>query len=152
MADKKLNALNVVNNAKYAYLEDANGNQVKMEMSTLASVVGGLNGNIGYKIQSSGLIKLQGNAGYSSLLFIRTQNATGVYVAAGNWSNLSVITKISSPLNDDHLSFYRGKNGSLYVKGTDEKGGLEARVVSMNGGEVPTVSYEDMSTLIKLSV
>lgn len=42
MADKKLNALSVVNNAKYAYLEDGNGNQVKMEMSTLASVVGGL--------------------------------------------------------------------------------------------------------------
>ena len=100
-------------------------------------------------ISSNKLIQLVDFEGYSTLLFIRSNAATGLYCANGNWGSLSTLTKLSGPLNNDHFKAYRGKNGKLYVKSVSEKN-LEITSIGSNRNFIFAESDIDVSTLIEL--
>ena len=100
-------------------------------------------------ISSNKLIQLVDYEGYSTLLFIRVDGATGLYCANGNWGSLSTLTKLSGPLNNDHFKAYRGENGKLYVKAVSGKN-LEATSIGSNRNFIFAESDIDVSTLIEL--
>ena len=100
-------------------------------------------------ISSNKLIQLTDYEGYSTLLFIRVDNATGLYCASGNWGNLSTLTKLSGPLNNSHFNAYRGVNGKLYVKAVSGKN-LEVTSIGSNRNFFFAESDIDVSTLIEL--
>ena len=58
---------------------------------------------IAQSITSTKLIKIESWNGYSTLVFIRTSGATGLYSIDGNWADSAKFTRLSGPLGKDHL-------------------------------------------------
>mgnify|MGYP005905622149 FL=1 len=62
---------------------------------------------IAQSIMSTKLIKIESWDGYSTLVFIRTSGATGLYSIDGNWADSAKFTRLSGPLGKDHFNAYR---------------------------------------------
>lgn len=78
------------------------------------------------------LIKIESWDGYSTLVFIRTSGATGLYSIDGNWADSAKFTRLSGPLGKDHFNAYREENGNIYVKTTRQSDPLTVTSVGSN--------------------
>ena len=87
---------------------------------------------IAQSITSTKLIKIESWNGYSTLVFIRTSGATGLYSIDGNWADSAKFTRLSGPLGKDHFNAYREGNGNIYVKTTTQSEPLTVTSVGSN--------------------
>ena len=87
---------------------------------------------IAQSITSTKLIKIESWDGYSTLVFIRTSGATGLYSIDGNWADSAKFTRLSGPLGKDHFNAYRERNGNIYVKTTTQSEPLTVTSVGSN--------------------
>lgn len=101
-------------------------------------------------ITSSKLIKIESWDGYSTLVFIRTSGATGLYSIDGNWSNSARFTRLSGPLDATHFKAYREDNGGIYVKVTNPQEALTVTSVGANHIFRFIESDKDVNSLIVL--
>ena len=105
---------------------------------------------IAQSITSTKLIKIESWDGYSTLVFIRTSGATGLYSIDGNWANNAKITRLSGPLGKDHFNAYREENGNIYVKTTTQSEPLTVTSVGSNHVFKLEESDKDVDSLIVL--
>ena len=105
---------------------------------------------IAQSITSTKLIKIESWDGYSTLVFIRTSGATGLYSIDGNWANNAKITRLSGPLGKDHFNAYREENGNIYVKTTRQSNPLTVTSVGSNHVFKFEESDKDVDSLIVL--
>lgn len=165
MADKKLNEVSQLTDFDYALV--VKGNDVaKVTKQQLATLLGGLIGvanaeknglmsknnyiKIAQSITSTKLIKIESWDGYSTLVFIRTSGATGLYSIDGNWANNAKITRLSGPLGKDHFNAYREGNGNIYVKTAVQSEPLTVTSVGSNHVFKFEESDKDVDSLIVL--
>lgn len=158
------NELPTVTDAANVRVLQSSGDAAKMTMQSLASKLGGLiplatneaNGlmsknnyiKIAQSITSTKLIKIESWDGYSTLVFIRTSGATGLYSIDGNWANNAKITRLSGPLGKDHFNAYREGNGNIYVKTTRPSDPLTVTSVGSNHVFKFEESDKDIDSLI----
>lgn len=105
---------------------------------------------IAQSITSTKLIKIESWDGYSTLVFIRTNGATGLYSIDGNWAGSAKFTKLSGPLGKDHFNAYREVNGNIYVKTTKQSEPLTVTSVGSNHVFKFEESDKDVDSLIVL--
>lgn len=165
MADKKLNQVSQLTDFDYALV--VKGNDVaKVTKQQLATILGGLiplatNGSnglmsknnyikIAQSITSTKLIKIESWDGYSTLVFIRTSGATGLYSIDGNWAGNAKLTRLSGPLGKVHFNAYREENGNIYVKTTRPSDPLTVTSVGSNHVFKFEESDKDVDSLIVL--
>ena len=145
---------------------DGSKNPTLTSSSAAAKVLGGLiplatneaNGlmsknnyiKIAQSITSTKLIKIESWDGYSTLVFIRTNGATGLYSIDGNWAGSAKFTKLSGPLGKDHFNAYREVNGNIYVKTTKQSEPLTVTSVGSNHVFKFEESDKDVDSLIVL--
>nr|DAH19139.1 MAG TPA: hypothetical protein [Caudoviricetes sp.] len=145
---------------------DGSKNPTLTSSSAAAKVLGGLIGTatvnkdglmsqnnyikIAQSITSTKLIKIESWDGYSTLVFIRTSGATGLYSIDGNWANNAKITRLSGPLGKDHFNAYREENGNIYVKTTRQSNPLTVTSVGSNHVFKFEESDKDVDSLIVL--
>lgn len=101
-------------------------------------------------ITSSKLIKIESWDGYSTLVFIRANGATGLYSIDGNWSSSARFTRLSGPLDETHFKAYRENNGGIYVKVTNPQETLTVTSVGANHIFRFIESNKDVNSLIVL--
>ena len=104
---------------------------------------------VNQSITSTKLIQIESWDGFSTLVFIRASNATGLYEVDGNWKDAARFTKLSGPLNSEHFKAYRGINGYIYVK-TATSDPLTVTSVGSNHNFTFVESDVDISTLTVL--
>lgn len=145
---------------------DGSKNPTLTSSSAAAKVLGGLiplatneaNGlmsknnyiKIAQSITSTKLIKIESWDGYSTLVFIRTSGATGLYSIDGNWADSAKFTRLSGPLGKDHFNAYREGNGNIYVKTTKQSEPLTVTSVGSNHVFKFEESDKDIDSLIVL--
>ena len=145
---------------------DGSKNPTLTSSSAAAKVLGGLiplatneaNGlmsknnyiKIAQSITSTKLIKIESWDGYSTLVFIRTSGATGLYSIDGNWADSAKFTRLSGPLGKDHFNAYRERNGNIYVKTTTQSEPLTVTSVGSNHVFKFEESDKDVDSLIVL--
>ena len=145
---------------------DGSKNPTLTSSSAAAKVLGGLiplatneaNGlmsknnyiKISQSITSTKLIKIESWDGYSTLVFIRTSGATGLYSIDGNWADSAKFTRLSGPLGKDHFNAYRERNGNIYVKTTTQSEPLTVTSVGSNHVFKFEESDKDVDSLIVL--
>ena len=145
---------------------DGSKNPTLTSSSAAAKVLGGLiplatneaNGlmsknnyiKIAQSITSTKLIKIESWNGYSTLVFIRTSGATGLYSIDGNWADSAKFTRLSGPLGKDHFNAYREGNGNIYVKTTKQSEPLTVTSVGSNHVFKFEESDKDIDSLIVL--
>ena len=145
---------------------DGSKNPTLTSSSAAAKVLGGLiplatneaNGlmsknnyiKIAQSITSTKLIKIESWDGYSTLVFIRTSGATGLYSIDGNWADSAKFTRLSGPLGKDHFNAYREENGNIYVKTTTQSDPLTVTSVGSNHVFKFEESDKDIDSLIVL--
>lgn len=160
------NELPTVTDAANVRVLQSSGDAAKMTMQSLASKLGGLiplatneaNGlmsknnyiKIAQSITSTKLIKIESWDGYSTLVFIRTSGATGLYSIDGNWADSAKFTRLSGPLGKDHFNAYREGNGNIYVKTTTQSEPLTVTSVGSNHVLKFEESDKDVDSLIVL--
>lgn len=160
------NELPTVTDAANVRVLQSSGDAAQMTMQSLASKLGGLIGTatvnkdglmsqnnyikIAQSITSTKLIKIESWDGYSTLVFIRTSGATGLYSIDGNWANNAKITRLSGPLGKDHFNAYREENGNIYVKTTRQSNPLTVTSVGSNHVFKFEESDKDVDSLIVL--
>lgn len=160
------NELPTVTDAANVRVLQSSGDAAKMTMQSLASKLGELiplatneaNGlmsknnyiKIAQSITSTKLIKIESWDGYSTLVFIRTSGATGLYSIDGNWANSAKFTRLSGPLGKDHFNAYREGNGNIYVKTTTQSEPLTVTSVGSNHVFKFEESDKDVDSLIVL--
>lgn len=160
------NELPTVTDAANVRVLQSSGDAAKMTMQSLASKLGGLiplatneaNGlmsknnyiKIAQSITSTKLIKIESWDGYSTLVFIRTSGATGLYSIDGNWADNAKFTRLSGPLGKDHFNAYREGNGNIYVKTTRQSEPLTVTSVGSNHVFKFEESDKDIDSLIVL--
>ena len=105
---------------------------------------------IAQSITSTKLIKIESWDGYSTLVFIRTSGATGLYSIDGNWADSAKFTRLSGPLGKDHFNVYRERNGNIYVKTTTQSEPLTVTSVGSNHVFKFEESDKDVDSLIVL--
>ena len=105
---------------------------------------------IAQSITSTKLIKIESWDGYSTLVFIRTSGATGLYSIDGNWAGSAKFTRLSGPLGKDHFNAYRERNGNIYVKTTTQSEPLTVTSVGSNHVFKFEESDKDVDSLIVL--
>lgn len=105
---------------------------------------------IAQSITSTKLIKIESWDGYSTLVFIRTSGATGLYSIDGNWADSAKFTRLSGPLGKDHFNAYREGNGNIYVKTTTQSEPLTVTSVGSNHVFKFEESDKDVDSLIVL--
>lgn len=105
---------------------------------------------IAQSITSTKLIKIESWDGYSTLVFIRTSGATGLYSIDGNWADSAKFTRLSGPLGKDHFNAYREGNGNIYVKTTTQSKPLTVTSVGSNHVFKFEESDKDVDSLIVL--
>ena len=105
---------------------------------------------IAQSITSTKLIKIESWDGYSTLVFIRTSGATGLYSIDGNWADSAKFTRLSGPLGKDHFNAYRERNGNIYVKTTRPSDPLTVTSVGSNHVFKFEESDKDVDSLIVL--
>ena len=105
---------------------------------------------IAQSITSTKLIKIESWNGYSTLVFIRTSGATGLYSIDGNWADSAKFTRLSGPLGKDHFNAYRERNGNIYVKTTTQSEPLTVTSVGSNHVFKFEESDKDVDSLIVL--
>lgn len=105
---------------------------------------------IAQSITSTKLIKIDSWDGYSTLVFIRTSGATGLYSIDGNWADSAKFTRLSGPLGKDHFNAYRERNGNIYVKTTTQSEPLTVTSVGSNHVFKFEESDKDVDSLIVL--
>lgn len=105
---------------------------------------------IAQSITSTKLIKIESWDGYSTLVFIRTSGATGLYSIDGNWAGSAKFTRLSGPLGKDHFNAYREGNGNIYVKTTIQSEPLTVTSVGSNHVFKFEESDKDVDSLIVL--
>ena len=104
---------------------------------------------VNQSITSTKLIQIESWDGFSTLVFIRASNSTGLYAVDGNWKDAARFTKLSGPLNSEHFKAYRGTNGYIYVK-TVTSDPLTVTSVGSNHNFTFVESDVDISTLTVL--
>ena len=104
---------------------------------------------VNQSITSTKLIQIESWDGFSTLVFIRASNATGLYEVDGNWGDAARFTKLSGPLKSEHFKAYRGTNGYIYVK-TATSDPLTVTSVGSNHNFTFVESDVDISTLTVL--
>lgn len=160
------NELPTVTDAANVRVLQSSGDAAKMTMQSLASKLGELiplatneaNGlmsknnyiKIAQSITSTKLIKIESWDGYSTLVFIRTSGATGLYSIDGNWADSAKFTRLSGPLGKDHFNAYREGNGNIYVKTTTQSEPLTVTSVGSNHVFKFEESDKDVDSLIVL--
>lgn len=160
------NELPTVTDAANVRVLQSSGDAGKMTMQSLASKLGELiplatneaNGlmsknnyiKIAQSITSTKLIKIESWDGYSTLVFIRTSGATGLYSIDGNWADSAKFTRLSGPLGKDHFNAYRERNGNIYVKTTTQSEPLTVTSVGSNHVFKFEESDKDVDSLIVL--
>lgn len=160
------NELPTVTDAANVRVLQSSGDAAQMTMQSLASKLGGLiplatneaNGlmsknnyiKIAQSITSTKLIKIESWDGYSTLVFIRTSGATGLYSIDGNWADSAKFTRLSGPLGKDHFNAYREGNGNIYVKTTTQSEPLTVTSVGSNHVFKFEESDKDVDSLIVL--
>lgn len=160
------NELPTVTDAANVRVLQSSGDAAKMTMQSLASKLGELiplatneaNGlmsknnyiKIAQSITSTKLIKIESWDGYSTLVFIRTSGATGLYSIDGNWADSAKFTRLSGPLGKDHFNAYRERNGNIYVKTTTQSEPLTVTSVGSNHVFKFEESDKDVDSLIVL--
>lgn len=160
------NELPTVTDAANVRVLQSSGDAAKMTMQSLASKLGELiplatneaNGlmsknnyiKIAQSITSTKLIKIESWDGYSTLVFIRTSGATGLYSIDGNWADSANFTRLSGPLGKDHFNAYRERNGNIYVKTTTQSEPLTVTSVGSNHVFKFEESDKDVDSLIVL--
>lgn len=105
---------------------------------------------IAQSITSTKLIKIESWDGYSTLVFIRTSGATGLYSIDGNWAGNANLTRLSGPLGKVHFNAYREENGNIYVKTTRPSDPLTVTSVGSNHVLKFEESDKDVDSLIVL--
>ena len=105
---------------------------------------------IAQSITSTKLIKIESWNGYSTLVFIRTSGATGLYSIDGNWADSAKFTRLSGPLGKDHFNAYREGNGNIYVKTTTPSDPLTVTSVGSNHVFKFEESDKDVDSLLVL--
>ena len=105
---------------------------------------------IAQSITSTKLIKIESWDGYSTLVFIRTSGATGLYSIDGNWSHNARFTRLSGPLGNIHFNAYREENGNIYVKTAKQSEPLTVTSVGSNHVFKFEESDKDVDSLIVL--
>ena len=105
---------------------------------------------IAQSITSTKLIKIESWNGYSTLVFIRTSGAIGLYSIDGNWADSAKFTRLSGPLGKDHFNAYREGNGNIYVKTTTQSEPLTVTSVGSNHVFKFEESDKDVDSLIVL--
>ena len=105
---------------------------------------------IAQSITSTKLIKIESWDGYSTLVFIRTSGATGLYSIDGNWADSAKFTRLSGPLGMDHFNAYREGNANIYVKTTTQSEPLTVTSVGSNHVFKFEESDKDVDSLIVL--
>ena len=160
------NELPTVTDAANVRVLQSSGDAAQMTMQSLATKLGGLiplasaekNGlmsknnyiKIAQSITSTKLIKIESWDGYSTLVFIRTSGATGLYSIDGNWANNAKFTRLSGPLGKDHFNAYREGNGNIYVKTNKQSEPLTVTSVGSNHVFKFEESDKDIDSLIVL--
>lgn len=160
------NELPTVTDAANVRVLQSSGDAAQMTMQSLASKLGELiplatneaNGlmsknnyiKIAQSITSTKLIKIESWDGYSTLVFIRTSGATGLYSIDGNWADSAKFTRLSGPLGKDHFNAYREGNGNIYVKTTKQSEPLTVTSVGSNHVFKFEESDKDIDSLIVL--
>ena len=160
------NELPTVTDAANVRVLQSSGDAAQMTMQSLASKLGELiplatneaNGlmsknnyiKIAQSITSTKLIKIESWDGYSTLVFIRTSGATGLYSIDGNWADSAKFTRLSGPLGKDHFNAYREGNGNIYVKTTTQSEPLTITSVGSNHVFKFEESDKDVDSLIVL--
>lgn len=160
------NELPTVTDAANVRVLQNSGDAAKMTMQSLASKLGELiplatneaNGlmsknnyiKVAQSITSTKLIKIESWDGYSTLVFIRTSGATGLYSIDGNWADSAKFTRLSGPLGKDHFNAYRERNGNIYVKTTTQSEPLTVTSVGSNHVFKFEESDKDVDSLIVL--
>lgn len=160
------NELPTVTDAANVRVLQSSGDAAQMTMQSLASKLGELiplatneaNGlmsknnyiKIAQSITSTKLIKIESWDGYSTLVFIRTSGATGLYSIDGNWADSAKFTRLSGPLGKDHFNAYRERNGNIYVKTTTQSEPLTVTSVGSNHVFKFEESDKDVDSLIVL--
>lgn len=160
------NELPTVTDAANVRVLQSSGDAAKMTMQSLASKLGELIGvanaeknglmsknnyiKIAQSITSTKLIKIESWDGYSTLVFIRTSGATGLYSIDGNWAGSAKFTRLSGPLGKDHFNAYREGNGNIYVKTTTQSEPLTVTSVGSNHVFKFEESDKDVDSLIVL--
>ena len=160
------NELPTVTDAANVRVLQSSGDAAQMTMQSLATKLGGLiplatneaNGlmsknnyiKIAQSITSTKLIKIESWDGYSTLVFIRTSGATGLYSIDGNWADSAKFTRLSGPLGKDHFNAYREGNGNIYVKTTTQSEPLTVTSVGSNHVFKFEESDKDVDSLIVL--
>ena len=160
------NELPTVTDAANVRVLQSSGDAAKMTMQSLASKLGELIGvanaeknglmsknnyiKIAQSITSTKLIKIESWNGYSTLVFIRTSGATGLYSIDGNWADSAKFTRLSGPLGKDHFNAYREGNGNIYVKTTTQSEPLTVTSVGSNHVFKFEESDKDVDSLIVL--
>lgn len=160
------NELPTVTDAANVRVLQSSGDAAQMTMQSLATKLGGLiplatneaNGlmsknnyiKIAQSITSTKLIKIESWDGYSTLVFIRTSGATGLYSIDGNWADSAKFTRLSGPLGKDHFNAYRERNGNIYVKTTTQSEPLTVTSVGSNHVFKFEESDKDVDSLIVL--
>ena len=145
---------------------DGSKNPTLTSSTAAAKVLGGLIGvanaeknglmsknnyiKIAQSITSTKLIKIESWNGYSTLVFIRTSGATGLYSIDGNWADSAKFTRLSDPLGKDHFNAYREGNGNIYVKTTTQSEPLTVTSVGSNHVFKFEESDKDVDSLIVL--
>ena len=105
---------------------------------------------IAQSITSTKLIKIESWDGYSTLVFIRTSGATGLYSIDGNWAGNAKLTRLSGHLGKVHFNAYREENGNIYVKTTRQSNPLTVTSVGSNHVFKFEESDKDVDSLIVL--
>ena len=105
---------------------------------------------IAQSITSTKLIKIESWDGYSTLVFIRTSGATGLYSIDGNWAGNAKLTRLSGPLGKIHFNAYREENGNIYVRTTRQSDPLTVTSVGSNHIFKFEESDKDIDSLIVL--
>lgn len=160
------NELPTVTDAANVRVLQSSGDAAQMTMQSLATKLGELiplatneaNGlmsknnyiKIAQSITSTKLIKIESWDGYSTLVFIRTSGATGLYSIDGNWAGNAKLTRLSGPLGKDHFNAYREGNGNIYVKTTTQSEPLTVTSVGSNHVFKFEESDKDVDSLIVL--
>lgn len=160
------NELPTVTDAANVRVLQSSGDAAQMTMQSLASKLGellpvassGKDGlmsknnyiKIAQSITSTKLIKIESWDGYSTLVFIRTSGATGLYSIDGNWADSAKFTRLSGPLGKDHFNAYRERNGNIYVKTTIQSEPLTVTSVGSNHVFKFEESDKDVDSLIVL--
>lgn len=88
----------------------------------------------------------------STLVFIRTSGATGLYSIDGNWADSAKFTRLSGPLGKDHFNAYRERNGNIYVKTTTQSEPLTVTSVGSNHVFKFEESDKDVDSLNKITM